>query len=100
MFGPEEINLGVVVDRQVQMEASISNLSKAIENLASSGGTAKNDSLAPQVIDTVMQKLEQRMSDFNADVNARLDHLSAVCSQLAENAATQPEPTFCSTRHV
>ena len=43
-YGPEEINLAVVVDRQVKLDAAISNLSATVQTMASSPGSV--DSLS------------------------------------------------------
>ncbi len=66
-YGPEEVNLVVVVDRQVQMKDAIANLSASVQKLVS----------APPP------------DDPSVAVQQRLDHLNAVCVQLAENAAAK-----------
>ena len=84
-FGPEEINLGVVVDRQIRMEASLNSLSTVVQNFASSGTSSSNgpDQL---VTDSTLTNFKQHMNDCHAAVNSRLDHLNAVCTQLATKA--------------
>lgn len=85
-YGPEEINLGVVVDRQVQMEAAIASLSSSVQSMTSRPSAA-DPSVVQQTVKTVADDLQQQLAAFNVSIGERLDHLSAVCSQLAENAA-------------
>lgn len=89
-FGPEEINLGVVVDRQVKMESSINNLSLSVQQLATSG-PAQSDASLQQSLQSIARDMDRRLGDFNAAVSDRLDHLQAVCSQLTESVVSQSQ---------
>lgn len=82
-YGPEEINLAVVVDRQVQMDVAIANLSASVEKLSKSSPSVDSSSIAQH---SVANDIQQQLGAFNDAIGARLDHLSSVCTQLAENA--------------
>jgi len=88
-FGPKEVNLGVVVERQVKMEATIQSLSTSVQQLASSGSTS-NDVAVQQ---TLQQDIDRRLGEFSASVRDQLDHMHAVCSQLTENVTAATSST-------
>jgi len=91
-FGPEEINIGVVVDRQVHMQAAIQDLNASVQQIVSGGGSLggiASDVVVQKAVDSVSHGIEQKLSDFNSDINARLEHLSAVCSQLADSVTSR-----------
>lgn len=85
-FGPEELNLGAVVDRQLRTEATVTEIVGVIEQLktnhASVVGLANNDTTSRQV-----NELQQKLEAFSSSVCARLDHLNAVCSSSLTAAA-------------
>ena len=78
-FGPEELNLAAVVDRQLRTEATVTDMAVAIDNMkmtqVNSVTLADSDATSRQVIE-----LQQRLEAFSSSVCARLDHLNAVCS--------------------
>jgi len=84
-YGPEELNIAVVVDRQVQMEQSISYLSSAIQKMSASAGSALGDVATRDAIDAVSKNMQQQLKDYDTATSARLDQLSAVCTQLVQN---------------
>jgi len=88
-YGPEEINLAVVVDRQVHMDVAIANLSASVEQLTTRSPSAGSSSVVQQSIKSVSCDLQQQLCAFNDAIGARLDHLNSVCTKLAENAATR-----------
>jgi len=97
-FGPEEMNIGAVVDRQVRMESAIQELTANVNRLTSTH--AEPDSRSAQAVQPIMQDIRQQMHDVSTTINQRLDHLNTVCSKLAEAATvtvsnsphtTQPE---------
>jgi hypothetical protein len=85
--GPEEINLAVVVDRQVRLDAAISNLSTTVQTMASSPASTDSPVVVQQAVQSVARDLQQQLGAFSESIDARLEHLSAVCTQLAENTA-------------
>jgi len=84
-FGPEEINLGVVVDRQVKMEESIKNLSSSVQHLASTTPVISDQSVVDQSLQTLARDIDRRLAEFNDVISSRLDHLHAVCAQLTDS---------------
>lgn len=70
-YGPEEINLGVVVDRQVQMEAAIASLSSSVQSMTSRPSAA-DPSVVQQTVKTVADDLQQQLAAFNVSIGGRL----------------------------
>jgi len=96
-FGPEEVNLGVVVERQVHMEASINNLTATVQQMATSSlGSTLSDDLG-QATQKLAQDLQQQLAEINHSMDARLEHMNAVCTQLAGNVAAAASVTAAST---
>jgi len=91
-FGPEELNIAVVVDRQATMEASIQQLTKTVQQLSVSSAPDPSEVAARQAAADAVSK---EMRDFNNSANARLDQLNSICSHMAlsvqsvENAVSQ-----------
>jgi hypothetical protein len=87
-FGPEEMNIAVVVDRQVQMETSIKELTTAIQQISTPTVSGKTDEAIQQAADVMSKEMLQHLTDFNAATSARLDQLNSVCCQLVQNVET------------
>lgn len=78
-FGPEEINLAAVVERQLRTEATVTNMVAAVEQLA----TNRTSAVGCADIDAtsrLVAELQQKLETFSSSVGARLDHLNVVCS--------------------
>ena len=91
-YGPEEINLCTVVDRQVNMETAIKDLSASVQKMSVVPSAAAAPAVVQQAITSVSHDLQQQLGTFNDAVGAWLDHLIAVCAQLAENVAARHDP--------
>lgn len=89
-YGPEEINLAVVVDRQVRMDKAITSLSVSVDKLASCPAHSDSPSVVQQAVQAVASDLHQQLCAFSDTVSQRLDHLNAVCAQLSVSAAAAP----------
>ena len=85
-YGPEEINLAVVVNRQVQTDIAYANLSASVEQLTRRSPTADSTPAVQHSIQSVAIDMQQQLGAFNDAIGARLDHLHSVCTQLAKNA--------------
>ena len=85
-FGPEEINLAVVVDRQVRMETVLQSLSDSMQRVTS--GTIQSDATATagQAAD-----MQHQLDEFKNAITSLMDHLNAVCSQLADNVRSRAD---------
>jgi hypothetical protein len=62
-FGPEEVKLGVVVERQMKMDSAIQNLSASINRL-STNGSDSNDGPTQQAMRSLSQNVDLRLADF------------------------------------
>jgi hypothetical protein len=85
-YGPEEINLAVVVNRQVQTYIAIANLSASVEQLTTRSPPADLTPAVQHSIQSVAIDMQHKLGAFNDAIGARLDHLHSVCTQLAKNA--------------
>ena len=87
-YGPEELNVCVVVDRQVHMEAVVEDLIKKVDILSNNNvvATDKVIDASFQQTQACMQSLCQQFSRFQGEVTARMDQLNSVCVKLNEAA--------------
>lgn len=88
-FGPEELNIAAVVDRQVRVEASIKDISSKVHQLASTQITAESvatDGSAQLIIQSMVTDMQHKLDAFSQSVSARLDHLNTVCSNSLKTA--------------
>jgi len=76
-YGPEELNIGAVVDRQVRMETTLQCLTTSVSQLKPSSDEIQDKP-------SVALEIQQELDRFNAKINQTLDHMSTVCSKLAE----------------
>lgn len=96
-FGPEELNVAAVVDKQVRMETAIQTLSASVSLLTSAHG----ESCEPRPdTHSVSVELQQQMNDLNKSVNQRLDQLSAICSKLAQNVEATSNNATSTARNL
>jgi hypothetical protein len=88
-FGPEELNITVVVDRQVHVEATVKDMSVAISQLMShrDSGLVDAGEISKQValIQTAMESMNQKIDSLYA----RFDHFNDVCATAFKSAASQ-----------
>jgi len=68
-YGPKELNLAAVVDKQVKMETAVDNISARVE---------KNDSSTAT--------LASRLDSFSAAMTAQIEKLTNICSELSSSA--------------
>lgn len=82
-FGPEELNVCAVVDRQQKSDAVVSRLSNEVEQLKQALHTDSPPFAAGQeVFTSAMVEIQKRIDAFHSSVNSRIDHLNSVCTQL------------------
>lgn len=93
-YGPEEINICAVVDRQVRTDASIAQLTQAVESLLIS----QDESFTPpvnQVLEKVAESINVRLS---AAVDTQLKRLESFDTQrrnihqVSQQATRSPQP--------
>jgi hypothetical protein len=91
-FGPEELNLAAVVDRQVRTDSAIKDLSTTVQQLAAThAGSTPPDLSAHCTIQAATADIQQKLDSFTTSVFARLDHLSAVCTSSLRNSTSQQD---------
>jgi len=81
-FGPEELNVAAVVDRQATIEASVQQLTKTVQQLSASSAPDPGEVAARQA---AADALSKEMRDFNKSANTRLDQLSNICSHMSQS---------------
>ena len=98
-FGPEELNIAAVVDRQARIENTVDSLSAAVQQLSSA--QSSSDQLMPAALtplQSTIDDMKRTMEVFTQVIDSRLDNLNTVCTTLAasaQNAARciqQPQP--------
>ena len=89
-FGPEELNLAAVVDRQVRADSAIKDLTTTVQQLAATQASSTSPDLSAQrAIQAATADIQQKLDSFATSVCARLDHLSAVCNTSLSSASQQ-----------
>lgn len=80
-FGPEELNIAAVVDRQVRMESAIKEMTVSIQSLQSSRSQQEVTSVgSSETVQSMITQLQSRLDAFTSSVNARLDNLGTIQS--------------------
>lgn len=81
-YGPEEINICAVVDRQVRADASIEQLTRAVESLLEQDASRATSETA------IMDKVETIVEAVNVRVTAAIDHqlkrLDSICAKFPQ----------------
>lgn len=86
-YGPEELNMCTIVDRQARMENTLQNVTDNVEKLLSVQSTPIN-SIPNNIAQTLKDDIQQKLDVFTSAVNSRLDHLNAVCLKLSEKTSS------------
>jgi len=88
-YGPEETNVGAVVDRQVQLESAVDNLRVSVDQLSSTQS-------CPPVHDASMiasmQEMLQKLDSLSTTISTQLHQLNDTCQQLSarDQLGTRP----------
>ena len=90
-YGPEEINICTVVDRQVRADASIEQLAQAVESLLGRDASeATSDT-------SIMGKVETVVDTVNVRVTAAIDHqlkrLDSICEKFQQASIYAARPS-------
>jgi len=88
-YGPEEVNICTVVDRQVRLDAKFDFLASRLDEVSGSkqcpdtvlNSSSKLAELKAAVTDTVHQGFDS--------LQAQVTHLANICSRLADGARSQ-----------
>jgi hypothetical protein len=88
-YGPEEMNLACVVDRQLRTEASVKDMAAAVEQLSATMSRPVNtNGIDIESTFHLVDQLQQKLDTFSSSVCDRLDHLNGLCGRL--NSARSP----------
>ena len=91
-FGPEELNLVAVVDRQARTDSAIKDISTTVQQLvAAQAGSTFLDPSAHHAIQAATTDMQHKLDTFASSVFARLDHLSAVCNSSLKSTTSQQD---------
>jgi hypothetical protein len=93
-FGPEELNVAAVVDRQVHTDATIKDLSDTVQQLVATQAGAGSTTLvsaAHHVIQSTVADMQQKLDSFASSVFARLNHLNTCHGTLNSNSNNQQD---------
>lgn len=85
-YGPEELNVAAVVDRQVRMEDAVQNLSTIVAQLSTNTTIDSPGSGGALAGNTTASEIQKQLESFTNAVNQQLDHLNNVCSKFVESA--------------
>jgi hypothetical protein len=85
-YGPEELNLAAVVDKQVLTEATVKTLvayvGQILENQAASG---QCDVSSGTGVQAMLTEMNNKINSINSTLCARLEHVQQACSVVAES---------------
>lgn len=91
-FGPEEINIAAVVDRQSRVESAIGEMSASIKSLQTShvdsAAAAAVSSADTDSVRAMLNDVQLKLDSFVSSVSARLDKISTLQSVVATRATT------------
>ena len=83
-YGPEELNICAVVDRQRLQEVSIESLTERISEVETAVKTRDHGGLIPETAN-ILANIERKISDVCASLSGRIDNTNANLSTLAES---------------
>jgi hypothetical protein len=87
-FGPEELNLAAVGERQLHIEATATDMVVAVDQLA----TCHTDAVDCGDIDVTSRpvtELQQKLETISSSVGAHIDHLTSVCNSSLTASSSQ-----------
>lgn len=87
-FGPEELNVAAVIDRQARMESALSDVSATVQQLSQrSSPVSSSSSCQHDDLRACMTETQAKIDTFMTSVNAQLDRLNTICkASVATNA--------------
>ena len=91
-YGPEELNSCSVLERQIQLEASVTTLTETVKQ--NSGGRVDQGTVqSVDELKTVVSDIDKKVTTLSQNVTAQISQLTAVCQQLAASCVSPPAPT-------
>lgn len=85
-YGPGEINLAYVMERNTKLDGNVAKLTAELADLRSmlaSSGAAAGQQPSVDFSDSVLQ-LSKKFDDFAGSVDARIQHLNIVCEKMGD----------------
>jgi hypothetical protein len=86
-YGPEEINLCAVVDRQVHTDATVEAIKLKIDTMSVNSATSDISTAAMQQTQQSIDLLNRQFHLFQQDVTSRINLLHDTCAKLSTSAA-------------
>jgi len=96
-YGPEELNIGAVVERQLRVETVVDNLAAPVEQLSSRFGTGESvQPTSTESVDKFAGLLDNRISSLSAMLDAQVTEIKKTCSQTLKTSVTpvQQQPVI------
>jgi hypothetical protein len=81
-YGPNEINICSVVDRQIQIDTELSDLKQALHNTTGIGYTEQFATTSDKMIEAV----HTRLTSATDSINGQLQQLAAICRTMTSPA--------------
>ena len=92
-YGPEELNVAAVVEKQAKMEVHLASIETSVERIAAMAGKPGIQSTVcdpqQQKLQTMVDEMSGKIAVLNSSVDARLDQLTALCTTLATSSAAR-----------
>lgn len=90
-YGPEELNVCAVVDKQVHTEATVRDLSAKVDALAAAA-VGHNMSADSVLVDMIVRSVDQKIQDSSKTIDCQLQQLVSVCDALASAVSARQTP--------
>ena len=83
-FGPEEINLAAIVDRQARTDAIVENMATTVQQLAAACTSTEttSDNIVHAAVRNSLADMHQKLDAFTVSMNARVDQFNTICAKL------------------
>lgn len=98
-YGPEEVNICSIVHNHQKLSANVDRLSAELEVLKSNDVASSHsvNNTAAAAIDSALVSFQQRIDQFHASVNTRIDHLHSICTQFNQSIVTNTAAVHSNT---
>lgn len=87
-YGPEEINIAAVVDRQVRTDQYLSDISSKLDSFT----TSQASSLNLEVITDSVNRMDTEMRSSTRCLQEQINQLTTICSKLVLQPAQRVQP--------
>lgn len=88
LYGPEEINIAVIADRQIKIDARVALLTSSVADLSADNNVFTSQSIG-EVIQSV-ENLNARFIELSVGIQGQLKSMSESCQQLASSVRRPP----------